>query len=106
MGFVFAFVVLSVATRAKALKDYTAFCIGGTIVGVGYTWGPLSGGLLNPAVTLANSLCYKLSIIYKAEPICYIVAQLTGGMLAAIIYRYVIYSNEFADGKVDGYQAM
>jgi len=94
--FILCFVVLAVASRRNPLKDYTAFCIGGCIVGAGYAWGPLSGAVLNPAVTLANSLCFKLSLIYKAEPFVYILAQFTGGILAAVVFRFAIYTHEFS----------
>lgn len=93
--FVLCFVVLCVASRRNPLKDYTAFCIGGCIVGAGYAWGPLSGAVLNPAVTLANSLCFKLSLIYTAEPVTYMIAELCGGALAAVVFRYFIYTHEF-----------
>jgi glycerol uptake facilitator-like aquaporin len=93
--FILCFVVLAVASRKNALKEYTPFCIGGCIVGAGYSFGPLSGAILNPAVALANSLCYKLSLIYTAEPFCYMLAELTGGALAAIVFKYLIYSNEY-----------
>jgi len=93
--FILCFVVLAVASRRNPLKDYTAFCIGGCIVGAGYAWGPLSGAVLNPAVTLGSSLCFKLSLIYKAEPFVYILAQFCGGILAAVVFRFAIYTHEF-----------
>jgi len=93
--FILCFVVLAVASRTEALQDYTAFCIGGCIVGAGYAWGPLSGAILNPAVAFANSLCYTLSLFHSAEPLVYMLAELCGGALAAIVFRYVIYTHEF-----------
>jgi glycerol uptake facilitator-like aquaporin len=96
--FILCFVVLCVASRKDALKDYTAFCIGGCIVGAGYSFGPLSGAILNPAVALANSLCFKLSLIYTAEPFCYMLAEFCGGALAAVVFKYLIYNHEFQTG--------
>lgn len=93
--FMLCFVVLCVASRERPLQDYTAFAIGGCIVGGGYAWGPLSGAVLNPAVTVANSVCYKLQLIYEPAPIVYILAELCGGVLAAVAYRFIVYSHEF-----------
>lgn len=93
--FMLCFVILCVASRQNPLEDYTAFCIGGCIVGAGYAWGPLSGAVLNPAVTIANSICYKLQLIYEPAPVVYILAELCGGVLAAVAYRFIIYSHEF-----------
>jgi len=93
--FILCFVVLAVASRKNPLQDYTAFCIGGCIVGAGYAWGPLSGAVLNPAVTLANSLCFKLSIITSMTPAVYMLAELSGGALAAVVFKFFIYSHEF-----------
>jgi aquaporin Z len=104
--FLLCFVVLAVVTTANvrddlkdnsdnAIKDYTSFAIGSVIVGAGYAWGPFSGGVLNPAVTLATAICNKLQVFTTPSPTLYFFGQLFGGALAAGVYR-LIYAHKFA----------
>merc|ERR1712146_611358 len=86
--FLLCFVVICVATTKNPLKEYTAFCIGGVFVAAGYAFGPLSGGLLNPAVTVSNGVLNKLELIYNVGPLSYLLAQFLGGAFASIIFRF------------------
>lgn len=49
-----------------------------------YVTGPLSGGHLNPAVTLSLAVAKKIT---RSEATKYWVWQLIGGLLGALIYR-------------------
>jgi aquaporin Z len=53
--FVLAFVVLSVATVASPLSEYFGFAIGMCVTVGGFAIGKVSGGSLNPAVTMGIS---------------------------------------------------
>merc|ERR1711879_525659 len=87
------------ASVTEPLKEYTAFAIGGCIIAAGYAFGPLSGGLLNPAVTIGNAVCYKLSFLYTLAPLTYLLAQMLGGALAAAIFKFVTHGHEYAEPK-------
>eukprot|EP00747_Dinoflagellata_sp_TGD_P125970 gnl/TRDRNA2_/TRDRNA2_174230_c4_seq2.p1 gnl/TRDRNA2_/TRDRNA2_174230_c4~~gnl/TRDRNA2_/TRDRNA2_174230_c4_seq2.p1 ORF type:complete len:459 (-),score=106.31 gnl/TRDRNA2_/TRDRNA2_174230_c4_seq2:107-1483(-) len=50
--FVLCFVVLSVATTKKALSEFFGFAIGSCVTVGGYAIGAVSGGSLNPAVSV------------------------------------------------------
>jgi aquaporin Z len=96
--FLLCFVFLSVVTSKETkstLEEYAAFAIGGCIIGGGYAWGPLSGGILNPAVTIATSVV-NFKTLATPSPWLYVLAQVVGGLLAAVMFRFVIYSNEFS----------
>merc|ERR1719398_112743 len=53
--FVLAFVVLSVATVEKPLSEYFGFAIGMCVTVGGCAIGKISGGSLNPAVSIGIS---------------------------------------------------
>merc|ERR1712203_1019536 len=99
--FLLCYGVLCMGSVTEPLKEYLAFAIGGCIIAAGYAFGPLSGGILNPAVTIANSVCYKISVLYTPAPLAYLLAQLLGGALAALIFKFVTHPHEYdsADGK-------
>jgi len=97
--FLLCFVVLSVVSVEKPLQEYTAFCIGGCLVAAGYSFGPISGGLLNPAVTLAASIGDKFSTITSPSALLYLLAQFTGGALAAATFRFVSHPHEYKEAS-------
>jgi len=102
--FLYCYVVLCVATTFTPLKEYKAFAIGSTFIAGGYAFGPLSGGLLNPAVTIADC---ALRAEVLTGPL-YVAGQLLGGVLAAIVFRFLTHKHEMemtpADGNPEGYQ--
>merc|ERR1719487_356421 len=57
--FVLAFVVLSVATTQTPSKFIYGLAIGFCIVVGGYAAGPISGGHLNPAVSLGIDVAHR-----------------------------------------------
>ncbi|MDF7663818.1 aquaporin [Bifidobacterium sp. ESL0763] len=60
-------------------------------------FGRLSGGQFNPAVTLAAMLTYKTKFL---DGICYIIAQVLGGIFAGALARYIIPTSTIATGKM------
>jgi len=100
--FVLCYVVLAmVSSTTKPQKDYAAFAIGGAVIAGGYAFGSLSGGILNPAITIANSMIYKLELITRLDPAVFFFGELTGGISAAIVFRYLTHAHEFEGGVVD-----
>lgn len=93
--FLLCYVVLSVASTSKPLKEYTGLVVGGCIIAAGYSFGEMSGGYLNPAVTLANSIGAEFQLITDAKPITFMLAQCIGGVLSAAVFIYLTHSHEF-----------
>merc|ERR1719215_164124 len=93
--FLLAFVFLGVVTVAKPVQEFGAFAIGAMILAGGYTFGPISGGVLNPAVTVANSAFHKLQLFYTASPLFYFLGQCGGGILAAVTFKFLTHHHEY-----------
>merc|ERR1719316_1110364 len=72
--FVLAFVVLSVATVKSALSEYFGFAIGMCVTVGGCAIGKVSGGSLNPAVSIGISAAH---------------VPAGGGIGAALVYSLV-----------------
>jgi len=102
--FLLCYVVLCVASVQDTLKEYTGFCIGGVIVAAGYAFGPLSGGVLNPAVALANAIVNKVQLLWTAPPLAYLLAEFAGGAIAAVVFRFLTHPHEF-DGQTGDLKA-
>lgn len=92
--FLYCYVVLCVATTYNALKEYKAFVIGCTFIAGGYAFGPLSGGLLNPAITIADCVVRIQVLSDPITPAAYVGAELLGGALAAVVFRFVTHKHE------------
>lgn len=94
--FVLSYVVLNVATQPN--KDdptktdgnnYFGLAIGFSIVAAGYAIGGISGGSLNPAVTMGVDL--SGAIVGKWETanfFLYLISGFFGGALAGAVYRF------------------
>lgn len=93
--FFLCFVVLAIASPSVStpLKNYGAFCVGGAIIAAGSSFGSISGGLLNPAVTLCNSIG-TLQFFQDTLPIIYVGGQCLGGVLAGLVFRFVTHGHE------------
>jgi|ERR1712194_432415 len=93
--FFLCFVVLAIASPSVStpLKNYGAFCVGGAIIAAGSSFGSISGGLLNPAVTLCNSIG-TLQFFQETLPIIYVGGQCLGGVLAGLVFRYLTHGHE------------
>lgn len=91
--FLLCFVVLSVASVPNhPLGDYKAFAIGSCIIAAGYLFGSISGGLLNPAVTLCNSIG-TFQALTSTNPALYVVAQFCGGVTSAAVFRKLTHAH-------------
>jgi aquaporin Z len=75
-----------------------AFAIGLSVMAMIYAVGPISGGHFNPAVTIG---LWAAGRFEPAKIIPYVLAQLAGGILAALFF-YVVLSGK-ADFTVGGY---
>merc|ERR1712070_359291 len=92
--FLYCYVVLCVATTFNALKEYKAYVVGCTFIAGGYAFGPLSGGLLNPAITIADCVVRIQVLSDPITPLAYVGAELLGGVLAAVVFRFVTHKHE------------
>jgi aquaporin Z len=87
MTFALAFVVLNVATsRDHPNNSFYGLAIGSTVLVGAIAVGGLSGGAFNPAVALGVSVA---GIVSWSMLWMYLVANLLGGALAAVVFRYV-----------------
>ena len=85
--FALVYVVLNVATSKKtAGNSYYGLAIGFTLMTAAYAIGSISGCAINPAVAIGLTIMglSKLSNLW-----IFIVANLTGGALAAVIFKIV-----------------
>lgn len=92
--FVLVFIGAAVVTVAGSLTEaqqlgvlVAALGHGLALVGIIYAYGHISGAHVNPAVTVALLLGGKID---AAKAIAYIIAQLLGGLAAAIVLRLVV----------------
>lgn len=85
--FALAYVVLNVATSKKtAGNSYYGLAIGFTLMAAAYAIGSISGCAINPAVAIGITIMglSKLSNLWV-----FIAANLTGGALAAITFKFI-----------------
>jgi aquaporin Z len=115
--FLFCFVSITVATTHKPLKEFKAMAIGSAYIAGGYAFGPLSGGILNPAITLAACVVNLSAVTNPRVPILYILAEFFGGVLAVAVFKFLTHPHEYemdaegAEGykklaKPEGYESM
>jgi len=95
--FVLCFVVLNVAAINKAAKHIYGLAIGFTIVAGGYAIGAVSGGSLNPAVSLGLDASNASKGGTFSNCLAYTAFELTGAAMAAGAF-YVARPEEFAKG--------
>lgn len=90
------FVLVGVGTGAiLAGGDVTAisFAFGLALIAALYTVGRISGGHFNPAVSLGAFLDQRISL---ADMVGYWVSQIAGGVLASLVFAYVLSSDAVA----------
>lgn len=102
VGSFFIFVAIYlVSALSPALYGPSIFLIA-IATGLAYAvmtviFGKLSGGQFNPAVTIAAMLTYKTKVI---DGLCYIVAQVLGGIAAGGVVKLIIPTSETATAKM------
>jgi len=84
---VLCFVVLCVATTAEPLKNFYGLAIGSCVTVGGYAIGAVSGGSLNPAVSIGISSSHILNHGVFYNCIIYSIFELIGGGIAAGVFR-------------------
>jgi aquaporin Z len=93
--FILAYVVLCVATTGNRLPEFVGFVIGACIVVGGSAMGNVTGGLMNPAVTIGADVV-SLNVFAKpAACIVFVLAQFIGGCLAAVVFQNVTHASEY-----------
>jgi len=97
--FVLAFVVLSVATVKSALSQYFAFAIGMCVTVGGCAIGKVSGGSLNPAVSIGISTSHIIGGGGFWPCLIYTLVELIAGAAAAGVFK-LTQPTEY-DGKED-----
>eukprot|EP00927_Polykrikos_kofoidii_P014714 TRINITY_DN1649_c0_g1_i2.p1 TRINITY_DN1649_c0_g1~~TRINITY_DN1649_c0_g1_i2.p1 ORF type:complete len:482 (+),score=86.78 TRINITY_DN1649_c0_g1_i2:83-1447(+) len=88
--FVLTFVVLSIAILKRGdVSEFVGFIVGACVVAGGFAAGAVSGGSLNPAVSVGVAVSHFIGggLIWKC--LAYSFFELLGGSLAAGIFRVV-----------------
>merc|ERR1719271_444492 len=85
--FVLAFVVLSVATVKSALSEYFGFAIGMCVTVGGCAIGKVSGGSLNPAVSIGISSSHIAGGGGFWPCLVYMAVELVAGAAAAGVFK-------------------
>lgn len=93
--FVLCLVVLSVATTDLPLSQFFGLAIASCVTAGGYAIGNVSGGSLNPAVSIGISASHLLGGGHFWHCGAYSAAELLGAGLAAAVF-YVTHPSEFA----------
>lgn len=96
--FVLCFVVLSVATIQQPVKDMFGLAIGSCVTVGGYAVGAVSGGSLNPAVSIGIDFAHFVKdggSFYHS--LAYAGMELVGAALAAGLF-YVVRPGEYTKG--------
>jgi len=95
------FLVFTVGCNVHTGSIGAAISIGGILMVMVYALGPVSGGHLNPAVTVAIALSGRGKISLE-NACCYIVAQLAGGIFGGFHY-WIIFNDAFLLQPMAGY---
>ena len=85
--FVLVFIGCTVAVMTKANVVAIAFAFGLSLMTMYYTIGHISGCHINPAVSFAMFITKKMN---KKDFICYVIAQIIGALVAALMLGIVL----------------
>jgi len=97
------FVVLNVATaRGTEGNSYFGLAIGGTVTVGAFAVGSISGGAFNPAVAVGLVL---MNIVGAGSLWIYLVANLAGGAVAAVIFNGFDFGGDKATTATPAQQA-
>eukprot|EP00746_Dinoflagellata_sp_MGD_P090463 gnl/MRDRNA2_/MRDRNA2_35732_c0_seq1.p1 gnl/MRDRNA2_/MRDRNA2_35732_c0~~gnl/MRDRNA2_/MRDRNA2_35732_c0_seq1.p1 ORF type:complete len:480 (-),score=49.24 gnl/MRDRNA2_/MRDRNA2_35732_c0_seq1:1-1440(-) len=100
--FVLTFVVLCVATSVGFQREMFGLAIGACVTVGGVAIGGVSGGSLNPAVSVGIEVAHALRGGSWGNSLAYSAVELAGGALAAGVFR-ITHSDEFVKGLQAGY---
>lgn len=95
------FLVFTIGCNVHTGSIGAAASIGAILMVMVYSLGPVSGGHLNPAVTLAVGLSGRGKISTE-NMFCYMIAQICGGLVGAFHY-WVIFNDAFILQPIAGY---
>lgn len=84
--FVLCFVVLSVATVRSPLSEYFGFAIGMCVTVGGCAIGKISGGSLNPAVSIGISMSHIIDGGVGWPCLAYTAVEILAGVLASVVF--------------------
>jgi len=103
--FVLCFVVLNVATLTKSpvLSQYFGLAIGSCVTVGGYAIGGVSGGSLNPAVSIGISSSMILNGGFFFKCLIYTALEMVGGALAAGCFM-AVRPSEYVKGSTQAIQ--
>jgi aquaporin NIP len=85
MTFLLVFVILGSAVHGRAIKSFAGIAIGSTIALDALFGGPISGASMNPARSLGPALVAGL----WQDQWVYLLAPITGAILAVFVYKLV-----------------
>jgi len=103
--FLLAFVVLSVATVRSALSEYFGFAIGMCVTVGGVAIGKISGGSLNPAVSIGISSSHIIGGGGFYPCLIYTAVELLAGGAAAVVFK-ITQPSEYDDEKKNDGEAV
>jgi len=90
---------------------YFALCIGSAVTVGGFAIGAVSGGELNPAVSTGISMASVVShpagssVASFADLVIFAVWELTGGLLAALVFQ-ITHAGEFVNNEKKAFSSM
>merc|ERR1740130_2471913 len=98
--FLLCFVVLSVATVKRPLSEYFGLAIGSCVTAGGYAIGAVSGGSLNPAVSIGISSAHVMGGGAFVNCLLYSIFEIIGGAIAAGVFMQT-HKAEYNKGEMD-----
>merc|ERR1712166_737467 len=107
--FLFCYVVICVSTTFRPLKEFRGLVIGCAYIAGGYAFGPLSGGILNPAITIAACVLNLSAVTNPRVPLLFVFGELLGGVLAVVVFKFLTHPHEYdmdGEGQPEGYERL
>ena len=90
-------IIIDQQTNGAVTHVGVAITFGFIVMAMIYTFGNISGAHLNPAVTIAFTLANRFEL---KQVVPFIISQLTGGILASVILKYLFPSNLFLGATI------